>query len=196
MSKIEQNREKKRQSILLAAQDAFLSEGYVSANMDSIAKQAKVTKQTVYRYYPSKVDLFKATLRSMGTRGGFDFLQHLQQDDSEKALQQFAVDFIRAHLSDNHLATFRLLLAEGEKAPEVMQSFFAVGPDETEQALITFFHDRLNIHEPEMIVQMWTSMLLAFRAQVLMGRDKPSSDELEKYACKAVVFLLAAAGAL
>ncbi len=34
MSKIEQNREKKRRAILEAAKENFLSEGYVLANMD------------------------------------------------------------------------------------------------------------------------------------------------------------------
>ncbi|WP_315983576.1 helix-turn-helix domain-containing protein [Aliamphritea spongicola] len=49
-----------------AAQEVFLSEGFVQAGMDKIAAQAQVTKQTVYRYFPSKTELFKATLQYMG----------------------------------------------------------------------------------------------------------------------------------
>ena len=51
MSKIEKNKEKKRQAILKAAQENFLAEGYILANMDNIARVAKITKQTLYRYF-------------------------------------------------------------------------------------------------------------------------------------------------
>ena len=52
MSKIEQNREKKKQAILVAAKEVFLLEGYTSASMDVIAAKASITKQTLYRYFP------------------------------------------------------------------------------------------------------------------------------------------------
>lgn len=192
MGKIEQNKEMKRRAILKAAQDVFLSEGYLPASMDKIAKQAQVTKQTIYRYYPSKTELFEATLRQMGESPAFSFMDALQNPDTTEALYQFARGFIRAHLSDVHLATIRLLIAESAKAPEITKTFFEVGPDDTQTQLSTFFAERLNIENAENAVQMWTSMLFAHRSRVLIGMEKPTDQEIDQYAKETTDFLLAA----
>lgn len=192
MSKIEQNKENKKRAILQASQDVFLSDGYELASMDRIAAQAQVTKQTVYRYYPSKVDLFKATLQQMGESSVASYLAHLQESDTKKALYKFAKGFIHAHLSAEHLATFKLLVSESAKAPEITSSFFAVGPDETDVKLSDFFLERLGIKNAETTVQLWTSMLLAHRASVLIGIKRPSDRQIEKHARDATDFLLTA----
>lgn len=192
MSKIEQNKAKKKRAILLAAQNVFLSEGYLPASMDKIAIEAQVTKQTVYRYYSSKSDLFKAMLEQMGENSEVDFLDHLQLPDTEEALYQFARGFIQAHLSDDHLATFRLLVAEGGKAPEMTRSFCAVGPDDTDVKLTEFFAERLGMNNAETTVQLWTAMLLAHRAAVLIGMEKPTEQQIDQHAKDATAFLLAA----
>lgn len=192
MSKTEQNKEKKRRAILHAAQNIFLSEGYVLASMDRIAAEAQVTKQTIYRYYPSKVDLFKATLQQMGGISENSFLAHLREPNTKEALYQFAKDFIHAHLTDEHLAIFRLLVTESAKAPEITNSFFAVGPDDTDVKLSEFFTKRLGINNVESTVKLWTAMLLAHRAAVLIGMDKPSIQQIETHAKEATNFLLAA----
>lgn len=192
MGKIEQNKEMKRRAILKAAQDVFLSEGYLPASMDKIAKQAQVTKQTIYRYYPSKTELFEATLRQIGESPAFSFMNALQQPDINEALYQFARGFIRAHLSDDHLATIRLLIAESAKAPEITKTFFEVGPDDTQEQLSAFFTERLKVQNPQNMVQMWTSMLFALRSRVLVGMEKPTDPEIDQYAKEATDFLLAA----
>lgn len=192
MGKIEENKERKRREILRAAQDVFLSEGYMHASMDRIAAEAQVTKQTVYRYFPNKADLFKATLQQMGERSGGDFLAHLDKPDTREALHGFARDFVRAHLSQGHLATIRLLVAEGAKAPEITSSFFAVGPDETGARLAKFFADRLGVEDAETAVRLWTAMLLAFRTDALTGLESPSDQRLEAHVKEATDFLLAA----
>ncbi len=192
VSKIEQNKERKRQAILQAAQGVFLSDGYVLASMDRIAVQAKVTKQTIYRYFPSKSDLFRATLQQMGESSEMSFLAHLQDTDTEQALYKFARDFIRAHLSDEHLATYRLLVAEGAKAPEMTRSFCAVGPDETDEKLSEFFSERLNVRDVKTTVRLWTAMLLAHRGAVLIGMERPDDQQIEVHARNTVDFLLSA----
>lgn len=192
MSKIEQNKEKKRQAILQAAQDIFLSEGYEFASMDRIAAQAQVTKQTIYRYYTSKVDLFKATLEQVRESSEVSFLDHLQEPSTKDALFKFAKGFIQAHLSKEHLATFRLLVAESGKTPELTSSFCAVGPDETDAKLSEFFAERLGIKNVETTVQLWTAMLLAHRAPTLIGMKKPNDQQIEMHAKDATNFLLEA----
>ena len=53
---------KKRDSILDAAAQAFMDEGFDNASMDRIAEIAGASKRTVYNHFPSKEDLFRAVL--------------------------------------------------------------------------------------------------------------------------------------
>tara|TARA_R110002050_G_scaffold57423_5_gene129228 strand:+ start:145053 stop:145625 length:573 start_codon:yes stop_codon:yes gene_type:complete len=51
-----------RERILLTAHDLFYADGIRATGIDSIIKQAKVTKVTFYRHFPSKHDLIIAFL--------------------------------------------------------------------------------------------------------------------------------------
>lgn len=190
MGKIEQNKQKKRRLILQAAQDIFLSEGYVLANMDRIAAQAQVTKQTVYRYYGSKTELFRATLEYIGESAGADFADSLQQTDSRQALIDFGRRFIEFHLTEEHLATYRLLITEGAKAPEILDTFKAVGPDDTSVMLEQFFSQRLGSDMPAKHAELWTGMLLSLRGGVLMGMAVPDAAQIEQHVVQTTGLLL------
>ncbi|UWQ93081.1 TetR/AcrR family transcriptional regulator [Rhodobacteraceae bacterium M382] len=175
---MDERREAKRLSILTAAREEFLSAGYEAASMDRIAASASVTKQTVYRYFPSKIELFEAAVRFIGESSTATFARHLENPDSKEALVGFAEGFIRWHLEDEPLRVFRLLVAESAKSPEIVETFFAAAPDETDAALTKFFSERLGIADPEGPLLMWTSTLLAFRDNVLLGRERPDDQKI------------------
>lgn len=68
MSEIEKTltrSEQKRSDVLLAAIRLFSSEGYQSTSMDMVAKEAQVSKRTVYNHFESKEVLFKAILQDL-----------------------------------------------------------------------------------------------------------------------------------
>jgi AcrR family transcriptional regulator len=49
--------------ILAAALDLFRARGYAATRIEDVARRAGVTKGTVYLYFPSKEELFKALVR-------------------------------------------------------------------------------------------------------------------------------------
>lgn len=51
------------QELLEAALDLFCEKGFAAARTDEVARRAGVSKGTVYLYYPSKEELFKAVVR-------------------------------------------------------------------------------------------------------------------------------------
>lgn len=51
--------------IVEAALDLFVEKGFAATRMDEIARRAGVTKGTVYLYFPSKEDLFRAVVEEM-----------------------------------------------------------------------------------------------------------------------------------
>ena len=190
MSKMNKKREHKRDIILKAAQEIFLTEGYVQTSMDNIAGKAQVTKQTVYRYFPPKEVLFEATLKLCRESPGDNFLDQLDKPDTRDALLGFAVKFILAHLSKEHLAIVRLMISENAKAPELTKSFFMIGPNETDKKLDEFFKERFHLTETSHPICMWTSMLLSMRTSVLMGIPSPTKGEVKEYAEKTTEFFL------
>jgi AcrR family transcriptional regulator len=190
MNKLKQNKEQKRDAILKAAQEIFLTNGYIQTSMDQIADKAQVTKQTVYRYFSSKEILFESTLRTLREKPDRHFADQLNKPDTQEALVGFAIGFIQAHLSKEHLATVRLLISENAKAPELTRRFFLIGPNETGQKLDTFFKDRFDMKETSHPIRMWTGMLLAIRTGVLMGLEPPTKNEIEEYAEKTTAFFM------
>ncbi|MGE4554467.1 MAG: TetR/AcrR family transcriptional regulator [Desulfovibrionaceae bacterium] len=185
----ERKRRQNRDDILLAAEGVFLSDGYVGASMDRIARQAGVTKQTVYRYFPSKEALFQATLDARREGADSRFLEALDQDgaDPREALTRFAVGFLEMHMTEAHLAGIRLLVAEGPKAPEMTRAFYAVGPSRTRERLARFLAERLGAEDPDYAVTMLLSTLLSLRMNVLVGlRPIPGREELLRHAERTV----------
>jgi TetR/AcrR family transcriptional regulator len=60
-------KERKRQ-IIETARGVFAAQGYAHAGTADLAKAAGVSEPALYRYFPSKKDLFLATLRDTGSR--------------------------------------------------------------------------------------------------------------------------------
>src|SRR5260370_7629304 len=59
--------EKKRAQIRTAAKALFLRSGFQGTSTDAIAAAAGVSKETLYRYYARKEDLFVDVVRSLTT---------------------------------------------------------------------------------------------------------------------------------
>lgn len=56
-------KEARPQELLDAALDLFVERGYSATRLDDVARRAGVSKGTLYLYYASKEDLFKAVVR-------------------------------------------------------------------------------------------------------------------------------------
>ncbi|WP_027178442.1 TetR/AcrR family transcriptional regulator [Maridesulfovibrio bastinii] len=56
--------EKRRADIVAKAEELFIHNGYGKTSTDEIAAQCKISKQTLYRLFPGKIDLFAAVVES------------------------------------------------------------------------------------------------------------------------------------
>mgnify|MGYP001774160483 CR=1 FL=1 len=191
MKKIEQNKLQKRDSILKAAQETFQDSGFIGASMDRIAEKAGVTKQTVYRYFSTKEELFKATLEAQRLHSSERFLEALQLPDTRQALTAFAVGFIKRHLSREHLANVRLLVAEGPSVPEITRAFYAFGSEKTQDSLVKFIEERFQRTDADDEIKAFVSMLISQRMPVLTGLREPLCEaEIASHADKTVRMFL------
>src|SRR5215469_18599256 len=60
----EEKASRKRREIRQAAIGEFLAKGYAGTSMDDVAAAARVSKQTVYKYFGSKEELFVAIIEA------------------------------------------------------------------------------------------------------------------------------------
>lgn len=66
--------EEARQAVLQAADDLLAERGFAGVTMEGIAARAGVAKQTIYRWWPSKVDVLLEAFTE-------DMAQHLTPED-------------------------------------------------------------------------------------------------------------------
>src|SRR5438034_968830 len=130
----------KAATILRAARHAFLASGFGAVSMDAIAREAAVSKATVYAHFTSKEALFGAVVADVAEQhfAGFTALE-LDPRDIEASLTTIAHRFLDLVLSPEAIALNRILIGEVTRFPVLAQVFWEAGPERTRQQLETFF---------------------------------------------------------
>jgi len=119
----------KRQQILAAATHLFTDNGYTATSMDLIAKQAKVSKQTVYSHFGSKDELFAAAIeQKCDSYHMVDFsLDDLT--DPKTALFTLAQRFVAMLTSKEACAVHKICAYEARTHPTLSELFYQAGPE-------------------------------------------------------------------
>jgi AcrR family transcriptional regulator len=97
--------------ILQAARQVFARHGFADTSMEEIAQAAGLAKGTLYLYYPSKRDLYRAALRA-GLTDLCDTLAHAIAAPTSLAERIQAYVSTKVRYFDEHHDFFRIYLAE------------------------------------------------------------------------------------
>jgi AcrR family transcriptional regulator len=118
----------KAEAILSAAERAFLAGGFGAVSMDAIAREAGVSKATVYAHFANKEELFGAVIAAVSERfGGFTALE-LDPGDIERSLTTIAHRFLDLVLSPESIAVNRIIIGEVTRFPVLGSVFWEAGP--------------------------------------------------------------------
>ena len=112
----------KRGQIATAARKLFLELGYAGTSMDAVSAEAGVSKQTLYTYFPAKVDLLKAILEDELSRGlapERTMPEPQSLPELRGLLLQFASRLTETLLHPDSVALIRLVLGEAFRIPEL-----------------------------------------------------------------------------
>lgn len=119
----------KARQVLNAAGRLFLSEGFAGVSMDAVAREAGVSKATLYAYFSGKDALFGAVVAE---RCVAMVAQSRIVSDHDAPLDECLrrqIDFwLRFLISPGALGTYRTVLAEGGRFPDLAPAFFKAGP--------------------------------------------------------------------
>ncbi|MEH6577130.1 MAG: TetR/AcrR family transcriptional regulator [Amphritea sp.] len=130
MVKPRRKSEEKRSLILAAAEKLFTENGFQSTSMDQVAKQAGVSKQTVYSHFGNKDELFVAAINKRCI--AYDLAAEGVADPDPKKLREtllmLALRFSGLILSDAAINVYRTCVSQAESYPHVARMFYNTGP--------------------------------------------------------------------
>ncbi len=118
--------QQRKAKILAAATNLFLSEGYGDTSIDAIVEQSGGSKATLYSYYPTKADLFRAVVDSIVTTHADPELRSLE--NVRDTLVTFAEYRLSIVFSRNHRALMRLIISERDRFPDIARMYYEQGP--------------------------------------------------------------------
>ena len=124
-----------REQIRTAASRLFLQHGYLATSTDAILKEAGLSsKETLYRYYASKEDLFvdvlsHLTLEQPGFTEKLSVLAMPQDLPSlRQVLTQLSRDIMSMMSQPEYLALVRMIIAEAPRFPQLGTLFISTVP--------------------------------------------------------------------
>jgi TetR/AcrR family transcriptional regulator, mexJK operon transcriptional repressor len=120
----------KAESILAAAKRNFLASGFGAVSMDTIAREAGVSKATVYAHFAGKEELFGAVIgRECERRFAGLAVSELDPRDVRASLTVLACRFLELLLSPDAIALHRIILGEVTRFPALGEVFWHAGPE-------------------------------------------------------------------
>lgn len=134
---------RKRGQILDAARALFLAHGYAHTSTEAVRREAGVSKETLYRYYRTKEELFADVLRRLT-------LEHLHQPfqadktlppeadrkQLQKVLRKLAAEISLLMMQPDYLALLRIVIAESTRFPHLGELFRQTIPEQAISAII------------------------------------------------------------
>jgi AcrR family transcriptional regulator len=176
----------KREQILSGAKKVFLREGFAATSTDVIAREAGVSKRTLYAYYPSKEELFEDVLRELTIENPqTQVLEAVRQADpkSREELRELLVGLgkkiISTMMDPAYLALLRTIIADSHRFPKLSEIFRSTVPDRGIRegtAMIQRSQENGVAVEgdPEVMVRMFMGPLLSYA--MIDGLFRPDGD--------------------
>ena len=165
--------------ILDAARELFLEKGFDATSTDLVARQAGVSKATLYANFASKQDLLARVI----TREGQQPIATLDAaGDAREVLHAFALQASALLLSPTNSNLSRLIASTVSRTPEIGRLFYDNGPDRLLQHLARYLkhatsHGELAIPSPRLAASQFLAIIvgdLQLRATLALHPPRPA----------------------
>jgi len=161
-------RTKKELEVLSVASDYFLSHGYRGTSINAMARDSGISKESIYRYFSSKKELFEAVIAKELTQyqkklNSVDF--EIETISLELALRKMGESILGAVSTDRTIGLRRLIFQEARESPDIGQFYYEIGPMRGYRNLqkIFEFHATKSRLGPEKLSHYFLAMLLHHR---------------------------------
>jgi AcrR family transcriptional regulator len=166
--------------ILEAATQLFLKVGYEQTSIDAILLESGGSKSTLYAYFPTKEDLFRAVIDKVVDNDAGPALEIV--GNAHLALVQFAVRRQRIVMSARHRAVLGLVIAERDRFPDLARIYLDRGPAKSYRVLATYLEalkrrEVLDIDDVSEAVEFFVGMLFQRWLPQLLYLNLPEPNE-------------------
>jgi len=120
---------RKFDQVVEGARAVFMREGYEGASVDEIARDAGVSKATLYSYFPDKQHLFRAVLtQECAQQSEVEITMSSGTMPVPETLRFICFELTSFITSPFGQDMFRVCVAEAQRFPELGQAFYESGP--------------------------------------------------------------------
>lgn len=194
---------RKVEQVLEGARCVFMRDGFEGASVDDIAKAARVSKATLYSYFPDKRRMFlevaKAECRRHAERSA-EMIEH--SASTEEALRTAGENMVGFLASEVGLAVYRICVAECDRFPELGHEFYDSGPKLVRDRIVALMREgiargELEIDDVELAADQFAELCKAdiFPRVLFCGACRPGPEEISRIIGGAVEMFMARYGA-
>ncbi len=165
--------------ILHVAWQVFSERGFDGATVDEMAKRAKTSKRSFYSRFPTKQALLMAVMSMQVQALKTDLAEFMSPDLSlEEALTSFADRMLTIVLSDQLLATYRVVTLESQRFPELGKMYYENGVAKISRFLAGYLsrlteQGRLTIPDTEVAAEQFIDSIVGLpRLRAALGISK------------------------
>lgn len=195
-------RGRKFDQVVEGAARVFMAEGFEGASVDTIAREAGVSKATLYSYFSDKKLLFLEVAQREITRQASLITEiEYQGLSSREVLTQIGVNLTTLILSKFGISVYRVVIAESERFPEIGEQFYCEGPCMTEERMIAFFkhaeeRGELKVDDPKLAAHQFVELCKAdcFFPVLLGIKPTLSAEDIKRSVDGAVDMFMARYG--
>ncbi|MDE2592985.1 MAG: TetR/AcrR family transcriptional regulator [Burkholderiales bacterium] len=116
----------------------ILENGYSSVSLEMIAREARVAVRTIYTKFGGKAGILQAVMQAKRAEFFADMNMDLDPRPFRTVLDEFASRLYRLLTSPDWVALQRILAAEANSNPELIDTFFDNGPNVTREAIARY----------------------------------------------------------
>lgn len=172
---------KKQVEVLNVASDYFLSHGYKGTSINAMARDSGISKESIYRYFSSKKELFEAVIAKelAEYRKKVRFFDYETESiPLDTALKRTAETILGVVTTDRTLSLRRLIFQQVRQSPDIGQYYYEIGPLAAYASLEKIFaaHRDESDFDPESLANYFVAMVLhRSTLQRECGVSKPMS---------------------
>ncbi|QBX33598.1 TetR/AcrR family transcriptional regulator [Paracoccus liaowanqingii] len=196
-SRITQGR--KFDQVRTGAAEIFLRDGFSGASVDDIARSARVSKATLYSYFPDKRLMFREVLRSTLDNA----FQQLPFDPDQagpapEALAQVVADMSQWLLTEPRLHLHRVIIAEAARFPEDALTYDRTLNERIVAPLAQLIDSwiaggEIRAHDTTMSARQLVGLLIGqLQHRALLDTTDPTLEEIQQTAGATASLFLAA----
>jgi AcrR family transcriptional regulator len=175
-----------RHLIVEAARHEFQTNGYAATTMCAVAQRAGISTKTMYRLIASKADLFSNVISDRIGR----FMPTIDPDALDaygltEATERMLIAYGTLTLDAETVSLIRLVLAEGDRFPELATTFYEAAILRTSDAMASWLErlckrGLLKLDDPHAAATALRGMMtMELQRAVMLGqRAAPDAEEI------------------